>query len=80
MTTNPKTIEYFEVFYHPDKFIRQFKYAFDTLARVVLLIKAEFPGFLEVIQEKATYPMITVTHKKNQAEQFPKLYFSELKV
>jgi hypothetical protein len=79
MINKQKLSEYFEVFYHPNEFISQFKYAFDSLADSIFLIKKEYPNFLPVLQEKARYPFVTIKHRKSSKEEFSLLYFSMTK-
>ena len=77
MINKKKVSEYFEVFYHPNEFISQFKYAFDSLADSLFLIKNEFPTFSPVLKEKIKYPLVTIRHRKNSKDEFPVFYFSK---
>jgi len=72
--------DYFEVYYHPNEFISQFKYAFDSLADSLHLIKMEYPNFLSVIKEKIRYPLVTVAHRKPSLEESPMHYFAKTRI
>jgi len=80
MINKQKLSEYFEVFYHPNEFISQFKCAFDSLADSLFLIKKEYPNFLPVLQEKARYPLVTIKHRNQLKEELPLFYFSKTKI
>ena len=75
MKNKQKFSDYFEVFYHPNEFISQFRCAFDSLADSLFLVKIEYPNFLLVIKEKIRYPMVTVTHRKSNSNESSSHYF-----
>ena len=79
MTKKQELNDYFEVFYHPNEFISQFKYAFESLADSLYLIKTEYPNFLSVVKDKIRYPLVTVSHRKTNLEETPLHYFAKVK-
>jgi len=80
MKNKLKLSDYFEVYYHPNEFISQFRYAFDSLADSLHLIKTEYPNFLSVLKEKIRYPLVTIAHRKPNLEESPLHYFSKTSV
>jgi len=79
MTTNQKLSDYFEVFYHPNEFIKQFKCSFSSLADSLFLVKTEYPNFLSVIKERIRYPLVTVSHRNADMKEKPLRYFAKQK-